>query len=281
VQSRSSSLRSHSGGVGCEICKGALTAFTPPSPSPSPAGGGMGGGGAPGTFKCLKCGLVQVRFATREEEAAWRRSYQSNGAYHRERVLAGFKSFDDRLQHDLALARIRMENLNRFIHEGNLLDVGTSNGALPTVAATYGFHAFGIEPDEWVVAEARARGAQVMPGFFEDYVKSLPAGLLHVVTFFDSFEHLLRPGEVLDQTHRILWRRRFPAYGGLLVLEMPDADCPAFAEQGAKWKHFKPLEHAYLYGKRHVLELLKQHRFRLLDTIVPYPDRRVYYARRA
>ena len=187
----------------CEICKGALAQFTAPHDD------------APGTFRCLQCGLVQLRFATDEEAETWRSHYQADGAYHRERVLAGFGSFDDRLKHDLRLARIRVENLRRFALEGNLLDVGTSNGALPSVACSYGFKAFGIEPDEWVVQEARARGAHCMPGFFEDYVKSLPDGMLHVVTFIDSFEHLLCPAEVLKQTHRVLTRRGLARRGGL------------------------------------------------------------------
>ncbi len=246
----------------CELCKGVVARFSEPS------------NGTPGTFRCLNCGLVQLRFATIQEAQCWREAYDSDGNYHRMCVLEAFSSFQERLEHDLRLARIRMENLTRFVRKGNLLDVGTSNGALPTVAASYGFHAFGIEPDHWVVNRARWHGAQVMPGFFEDYVQSLATGMLHVVTFFDSFEHMLCPGEVLDQTNRVLRRR------GLLVIEMPDADAPAFAEEGEHWKHFKPLEHAYLYGKRHVLTLLKAHGFRLLDTIVPFPDRRVYYARR-
>ena len=246
----------------CEICRGGLMKFSEAY------------GLEPATWRCLACGLVQVRFASAEEAEAWRGAYNAGGDYHRRRVLAGFKSFDERLAHDLRLARIRVENLSRFVARGNLLDVGTSNGALPAVACSMGFAAFGIEPDEWVVQEARARGAHVMPGIFEDYVKCLPDASMDVVTFIDSFEHMLHPAPVLEQTHRVLGR------GGLLVIEMPDANAPGFAEQGAKWKHFKPREHAYLYGKRHVLALLKEHRFRLLDTIAPYPDRRVYYARR-
>jgi len=253
----------------CEICKGALVKFTEPIVIES-----TGYIYTPATWRCLACGLVQVRFASQVGAEAWRGYYERDGDYHRECVLAGFDSFDARLAHDLRLARIRVENLSRFLSRGNLLDVGTSNGALPTVACELGFAAFGIEPDEWVVQEARAHGAHVMPGIFEDYVKCLPDASMDVVTFIDSFEHLLHPAPVLEQTHRVLGR------GGLIVIEMPDADAPGFAEQGAEWKHFKPREHAYLYGKRHVEMLLKEHRFRLLDTIAPYPDRRVYYARR-
>lgn len=250
-------------GHSCEICRRPVEPYT------------QGGEGFPPTYRCPVCGLVQVRFDTAEDADAWRGTYRADGEYHRTCVLAGFNSFEDRLKHDLRLARIRMENLTRFVKGGRLLDVGASNGAFVQMAWSYGFYAIGVEPDPWVVEEVTGRGNRhIRCQCFEKFAASKDADGYSAVTFLDSFEHLLSPREALEAVGRLLdsW--------GVLMIEMPDADAPGFRDQGPCWKHFKPREHAYLYGKSHVLKLLEMHRFSLIDSIVPYPDRRVYYARK-
>jgi len=235
---------------------------------------GPRGGPAPATYRCSSCGLVQLRFDTEEERAAWEEPYQG-GTYHRERVLAGFKSFKERWRHDLALAQIRIENLTRFARGGRLLDVGASNGALLVAARERGFFPVGIEPDPWAVARAGrlTPGAPMVCATFDEFARDAGRHAFEVVTFIDSLEHMTSPHGVLEAAARLLT----PC--GLLVIEMPDADAPGFLEQGARWKHFKPCEHAFLWGRRHMDVLLPRHGFRLMDTIMPYPDRRVYYAR--
>lgn len=248
----------------CEICKSELSLFTPEQDD------------VPATHQCLACGLIQVRLNGQHAARVWRDNYSKrDGAYHRERVLADFGSFDARYQHDSTLARIRMENLTRFVKDGMLMDVGASNGAFVDMAAGYGFDAIGIEPDPWVVAEAwerQVKGMRVCS--FENYDSFGQKEMFDAITFIDSFEHLLEPHNVLMKARRLL------KGSGVLMIEMPDADEPGFAEQGIGWRHFKPREHAYLYGKSHVLKLLELHYFDLIDSIVPYPDRRVYYARK-
>ena len=125
----------------CELCKGALKAY-PSSKKPS-------------MQQCTVCGLVQLRL-TRTEEVAWL-NYYNVGQYYKECVLKGFASFDDRLAHDIELARIRMENITRFEQSGTLLDIGCGNGALLLLAKEYGFWPIGVDIDRWAVNEAQKR----------------------------------------------------------------------------------------------------------------------------
>ena len=244
----------------CELCSGDLQLFTQAKAR------------TPATWRCGKCGLVQVRLNDEEAEA-WRHAYRAGG-YYRRRVLADHDTSIARHDHDLRIARVRLENMRRHINPGRLLDVGASSGAFVQAAAGYGFTAFGLEPDPDAFKAGRTlAGIRLLPLTFEEAAPFAGKRSFRAVTFHDSFEHLLNPHNVLAATHDLL-------YGtGLLVLEMPDADCPAFAEQGIGWRHFKPREHAYLYGRQHVESLLDDRRFELIDTIVPYPDRRTYYAR--
>lgn len=244
----------------CELCDAKLEFYTERED------------GTPATWICRKCYLVQVRLDD-AEAALWRTGYRAGG-YHERCVLAGFESFEARYEHDLRIARVRMENLIRHVRSGRLLDVGASNGAFVVMAKRYGFEAFGLEPDAGVVAQARElANVRVLPVSLEEAAPFARPRSFTVVTFHDSFEHLLEPHQALDAARGLLRTR------GLLVLEMPDADCPAARLEGRDWKHCKPAEHAYLYGRSHVERLLARHHFDMIDTIVPYPDRRTYYAR--
>ena len=223
------------------------------------------------TGRCRLCGLVQVAFQNAADRQGWRALYGEPGRYHKERVLDGFHSVEQRFQHDLRLARIRVVNLKRFCSKGSLLDVGCSNGALVSVAQSLGFQAEGLEMDPWTAEQARKlAGCPIVCADFEHWESGK---VYDVITLIDAFEHLLDPTSAMEKLRRLLTGR------GLLVLEMPDADEPGFQEQGPHWKHFKPREHAFFYGNRHVRRLLRGNGFEVLDSFLPYPDRRTYYAR--
>lgn len=262
MQSETQALRKETDrALACVLCGGVLWRY------------GVGDVEGLAIGECGTCGLVQVAFKDEEERAKWEAYYADTGRYHRERVLDGYESFEDRYGHDLIIARGRVENLIRHCEpKGNLLDIGCSNGAFVAMAEQYGFGARGIDPDSWAVGRALrlTPGRRLQAISLEDYVADRS---FDVVTMIDSFEHLTRPHEALEKVHGLLRERE------LLVLEMPDADCPAFQLQRWSWKHFKPREHAFLYGLSHMKKLLPQHHFVLIDSIVPYPDRRTYYAR--
>jgi predicted O-methyltransferase YrrM/SAM-dependent methyltransferase len=222
---------------------------------------------------CAECGLVQVAFLDAASRSAWTSLYEDGGRYHRERQMAGHASFVHRYLHDRRLARIRLENLTRHCRRGRLLDVGCSNGAFVRTAEEYGFEAEGIDADEWVVRQGRSMtGCSLLAvpllGFS-------PRRKYDVVTLIDTLEHFVEPRASLRKIRRILKAK------GWLVIEMPDADEPGFARMGVEWKHLKPAEHAYYFGRGHLEGLLRETGFRLVDAVVPYPDRRVYYARRS
>ena len=245
----------------CKICGGDTVPFTTyPPPATS-------------TVRCRDCGLIQVVFGSLKEQGDWVCQYSDPGYYHCMRVLDGFKDFEERRAHDRRIAVGRFENLQRHTPAiGTLLDVGASNGAFIAEAESRGFLATGLEPDPWTVKQAKMDN--LVCSFVEDWAGMCADGVYDVVTFIDSFEHVLNPKVVLRLVHRVL------ADDGLLVIEMPDAGCDGVVV-GPSWKHFKPEEHAFLYTQRHVDDLLGMTSFILIDTIVPYPEKRTYYVRKA
>jgi hypothetical protein len=102
-----------------------------------------------------------------------------------------------------------------------------------------------------------------------------PTHKYEAITLIDTLEHLTRPRQALGKLREMLTAR------GVLAIELPDAAQAGFSRMGSEWRHLKPAEHAYYFGREHMVRLLAECGFRVVDEIVPYPDRRVYYARKA
>ncbi len=232
----------------------------------------VGHGGTPDArvVRCPHCDLVQVDFSDDAFRRSWQGLYRQDGRYHREHQVAGHASVVARYLHDRQLARLRVENLRRFAIAGRLFDVGCSNGALVKAATEAGFDAVGFDADAWVVELAgRLTGCAMRTGELLEFQD----GPFDVITAIDVFEHFPTPIEHLAKLGSLLTAT------GLLVIEMPDADEPGFQRLGTEWRHFKPREHAFYYGARHVRALFQREGWTLVDSYLPYPDRRTYYAR--
>lgn len=233
------------------------------------------------TFRCKACDLVQLSL-TKKERARWLMLY-TGGWYFQECQGVGYTSFEHRFAHDHWIAYPRLVNLKRHAYGcDSLLDIGCGTGALLMTAYNSGIkYVLGVEPDPWLAGQARKySGCPVCSFLFPPSGDDLHrlirvAGVGYdIITMIDSFEHMLEPRKALERARSLL------ADNGLLVIEMPDADSPGFQTQGGGWKHFKPREHSFLYGHRHVTMLLDQLGLELVDSIMPYPDRRTYYVAR-
>jgi SAM-dependent methyltransferase len=122
------------------------------------------------------------------------------------------------------LSGLRQQNFARIVdvlarlHEPRgtrLLDVGCAHGWFLDAAAARGFQTLGLDPDDAVAAQARARGHAVRSGLFP---ADAPGELVDVVTFHDTFEHLADAGAALA------WCRSHVRPGGLLVINLPTSD---------------------------------------------------------
>lgn len=126
----------------------------------------------------------------------------------RERALVGirhrsFAHLLDRLDATGPLAQRR------------LLDVGCAHGWFLDLARERGYRAKGIEPDGAVANVARAKGHDVVTGFFPQDLQ--PGERFDVIVFNDVFEHLPDPRAVLRATRERL------SDGGQLLLNLPSS----------------------------------------------------------
>ena len=121
--------------------------------------------------------------------------------------------------------------LRLLLHEAavpkgmSLLDYGCGRGEFLAMAATAGFETTGLDMDEDCVARARRYGKAelVHP---DDYLESLAAGSVDVISCFHVLEHVENPKRLLAGMRRVA--RRY------VLLAVPNLRC------SRKWNSRKP-----------------------------------------
>jgi hypothetical protein len=108
-----------------------------------------------------------------------------------------------------------------------LLDVGCYTGIFVEIAARHGWEAWGVEPSQWAVEHAHARGLHVVPGTM------------------DTADLLLKPN-------------------GLLVVHTIDIDSIFAQLMGARWPWLMEM-HLYYFSRRTLRAMLEKCGFQVLS----------------
>lgn len=196
-------------------------------------------------LECRACGFS---FRPDLDETALEAEY-AGGDYEAERssVYAG-EGLDDRRRD----ARVRL----RFVADhappgGRLLDVGAAGGAFVAEAARAGHTARGVEPSPETARFARDQlGVDVVTGMVEDV--ELEKEALDVVTMWHVLEHLREPLVTMRRLYETL------APGGILAVEVPNAESAIARGLGTDWVSLEPDVHVGQYGPRSVAALLER-----------------------
>lgn len=170
-----------------------------------------------------------------------------------------------RFHHDSAVAALRFSQLSDAISgysRGAVwVDVGCGNGALLCEARRLGWIPCGIESDPGTCEEIKSMtGVPVFPysSWVDFSIGRASVGLVDVVSFFDSLEHMLDPvGAVLVAASRLSSR-------GAIVIEAPDLGGGPVDELWFRdWKHRRVIEefteHIWHFSHRSLEELRKRH----------------------
>ncbi|MEE8391286.1 MAG: class I SAM-dependent methyltransferase [Anaerolineae bacterium] len=137
-----------------------------------------------------------------------------------------------------------------------LLDVGCYTGVFVEIAGRHGWDAWGVEPSQWAVEQAQARGLHVVQGTLD--TAGLPEAYFDVVTMWDVIEHLTDPRETLERTCRLL------KPGGLLVVHTVDIDSLFARLMGARWPWLMEM-HMYYFSRRTLRGMLEKCGFQVLN----------------
>ena len=150
-----------------------------------------------------------------------------------------------------------------------LLEVGCGHGWFLRIAGER-FAALGIEPDHQIFLAARARGVDVIEGYFPDALNQ--SDRFDIIVFNDVFEHIPDPATALNACLGALNE------GGMLVLNLPTSEGlfyrmarvarrvglgGAFARM---WQKDFPSPHLHYFSRRNLELLLQRHGFRVVST---------------
>ncbi len=153
-------------------------------------------------------------------------------------------------------ARTVLDEIERFVGRGPIVDLGCWTGYLLDEARARSWEPVGIEPSTFASEFARERlGLDVRTENLDE--AELPDSYFHAAVMGDVIEHLINPGEALDQVSRAL------APDGVLCLMLPDAGSRLARRMGARWWSVLPT-HVQYFTRASLTGLLERHGFRVI-----------------
>jgi len=139
--------------------------------------------------------------------------------------------------------------------ELHLLDVGCSTGAFVAWAEQQGFQAEGVDISRPAIEYGcRVRGLRLHCANFSGQASPLPAGTFHLVTAWETLEHLPEPGDTLDAASRVLKAR------GWLAISVPNHDSLTHRVLGRRYRYVG-VDHVNYFSPSTLTRLLERHGF--------------------
>ena len=156
-------------------------------------------------------------------------------------------------------ARKRLRWVRRHGGSGRLLEIGCAAGYFLEAARDAGFEVLGVEPEPTAAGRARERtGAEVLVGFVEDV--KLPERPFDFAAAWHVLEHIPEPIGAIERIRAAL------RPGGLLFVEVPNAQGHNARREGLDWQPLELTHHVAHYGPESLRGLLARAGFEVLLT---------------
>ncbi len=146
--------------------------------------------------------------------------------------------------------------IERIIHKGKILDVGTAGGSFLAAAKKRGWEVYGCEPNIWLANWGRKHyGINIDKGTLHE--QHYASSSFDVVTLWDVIEHTPDPCAVFRECNRILKER------GILVVNYPDIGSAIARLMGRRWVFLLSV-HLYYFTPQTMAALLKKSGFEVI-----------------
>lgn len=203
-------------------------------------------------FRCPSCGLAMTEFKENYEDflhIQYDKGYFSGNparsAYHNYR--------EDRILISKNMEKF-LSKILRYKSSGRLLDVGCAMGYFVEMALHKGFDAFGFDPSDYAITEAKKKmNGRVTLGSIQTVMYAYSS--FDVISMFDVFEHLADPKSDLKKLRSLLTKN------GIVVIATGDANSLMARILLRRWTFYNPPQHLFFYTRPTLSRLLQEEGF--------------------
>jgi SAM-dependent methyltransferase len=190
---------------------------------------------------CAKCGLGYTTPRIRGDKI--KEIYDLGNFTSESAGDFGYAQYADDAPGYLKTFQRKVRIVRKFVPPGSrILEVGCAAGFFLKAAKEAGYDAHGVEVAGSILAHAR--DVLRLDNLFEGTVADYPAAAasFDAVALWDVVEHLADPLKDLRRVRELL------KPGGYLFVQTQDVSSLTRKVLGAKWPHFKQLEHIYHFS---------------------------------
>lgn len=211
-----------------------------------------------GLVQCQNCGFVYVspRPDAKELYALYGETYFHND----ESGVVGYSNYLKDEPNIRRTARRRLQQLEKFISRGKLLDVGCATGFFLDEAVKQGWNGEGLDVSSFGVRYAREHfDLTAHHGTLTEL--DFESGAYDLVTMWDVIEHVPDPTAYVRRAAELL------RSGGVISLATPDIDSLPARLAGRRWVGFKlSEEHVYYFSVRTLTRMLNAAGFEVVSV---------------
>jgi 2-polyprenyl-3-methyl-5-hydroxy-6-metoxy-1,4-benzoquinol methylase len=198
-------------------------------------------------YRCKNCSFEMQHPMPSTEEL----KYYYDNAYNE----GLYKDFVDAIKMKRVNADYRYKHTKKYI-EGNVLDVGCSDGHFLNKLAENKIDAEGIDISEIAVNYSVSKGLKAFTSDLESYVSN---NKYKTIIGFDIIEHVRDPNQFLNSIKRLIQN------DGTLILSTPNKKSIFQKLMGKYWYFYIPEEHLLYFDKSTLRILLEKHGFQIVD----------------
>ena len=134
--------------------------------------------------------------------------------------------------------------------DGLILDVGCSSGLFLEYASSMGYKGVGIEPSDYAVEYGRARGVEIIKGYFSE--STIDKNNYSMISLWDVLEHCDDPKNILIDAYKIMKK------DGYLFIQVPNVASLAPRILRERCNMFNGYAHINLFGPDTITKILNE-----------------------
>lgn len=206
--------------------------------------------------KCLNCSLEFIFPLPSDEQT--RKIYGKEYFFGKLKGTQGYKNYDDMEKVLMKEAHKKLEVIELFTKERNLLDVGAGTGIFLEAARAKGFQVAGNDISEYSKQKLKEKDIKCFFGSLDNGI--LPKNQFDIVTAWDVIEHIPNPNKAIKTIFSSLRQ------GGYLFITTPDTESIDARILGSSWYGYTKIpEHVTFYSRKSLKQLLEGNGFRLIE----------------